>query len=129
MVITAEKLEEAAAGVCARMVVKDIARGAATARAQGISSPTPSAESLLLGIARGAWGIGPMALYAIGVSQAFMNALLENQRVVVKMPLSVSTTSGEPVYLEARNGLNGLRVGSLAWVVFFSKLVKQAGLE
>ena len=33
------------------------------------------------------------------------------------------------MYLEAHKGLNGLRVGSLAWVQFFSKLVKQAGLE
>ena len=52
---------EADEGVRARMVVKDIARGAATARAQGISSPTPSVESLrvLLGMACGAWGCPP----------------------------------------------------------------------
>ena len=45
------------------------------------------------------------------------------------MPLSVSTPAGEPVYLEAHKALNGLRVGSLAWVHFFSKVVKQAGLK
>ena len=81
--VTAEK-PEAAEGVRARMVVKNIARGAATARAHGISSPTPSVESqrVLLGIACGACGIDPMALYAIDVSQAFTNAPLENHRVV-----------------------------------------------
>ena len=70
------------------------ARGAATARAQGISSPTPSVESLrvLLGMACGAWGCSPMGLFAIDVSQAFMNAPLEKRHVVVRLPISVSGT-------------------------------------
>ena len=38
---------------------------------------------MLLGIACGAWGIYPMALCAIDVSQAFMNGPLENHRVAL----------------------------------------------
>ena len=73
------------------MVVKDIARGAATARALGISSPTPSVESLrvLLGVTCGAWGCPPMGLFAIDVSQTFMNAPLEKHHVVVRLPTSL----------------------------------------
>ena len=130
--VTGEK-PEADEGVRARMVVKDIARGAATARAQGISSPTPSVESLrvLLGMACGAWGCPPMGLFAIDVSQAFMNAPLEKHHVVVRLPTSVSrdNDANEPVYLEAKKGLNGLRVGSLAWASFFARIVREAGLE
>ena len=130
--VTGEK-PEADEGVRARMVVKDIARGAATARAQGISSPTPSVESLrvLLGMACGAWGCPPMGLFAIDVSQAFMNAPLEKRHVVVRLPTSVSrdNDANEPVYLEAKKGLNGLRVGSLAWASFFARIVREAGPE
>ena len=130
--VTGEK-PEADEGVRARMVVKDIARGAATARAQGISGPTPSVESLrvLLGMACGAWGCPPMGLFAIDVSQAFMNAPLEKHHVVVRLPTSVSrdNDANEPVYLEAKKGLNGLRVGSLAWASFFARIVREAGLE
>ena len=39
---------EADEGVRARIVVKDFARGRKTARQEGISSPTPSIESLRL---------------------------------------------------------------------------------
>ena len=127
------KKPEADEGVRARMVVKDIARGAATARAQGISSPTPSVESLrvLLGMACGAWGCPPMGLFAIDVSQAFVNAPLEKRHVVVRLPTSVSrgNDANEPVYFEAKKGLNGLRVGSLAWASFFARIVREAGLE
>ena len=130
--VTGEK-PEADEGVRARMVVKDIARGAATARAQGISSPTPSVESLraLLGMACGAWGCPPMSLFAIDVSQAFMNAPVEKHHVVVRLPTSASrdNDANEPVYLEAKKGLNGLRVGSLAWASFFARIVREAGLE
>ena len=43
--VTNEK-PESEEGVRARVVVKDIARGSATARSLAISSPTPSVESL-----------------------------------------------------------------------------------
>ena len=72
-----------------------------------------------------------MSLFAIDVSQAFMNAPLEKHRVVVRLPTSVSrdNDANEPVYLEAKKGLNGLRVGSLAWASFFARIVREAGLE
>ena len=87
-------------GFRARIVVKDFARGPETARQEGISSPTPSIESLrlLLGAATGMWTGGRG--YAIHVSQAF--------KVCVRLPSSISTLDNEPVFLEAYKGLNGL---------------------
>ena len=121
--VTNEK-PESDEGVRARIVVKDIARGSATARSLAISSPTPSVESLrmVLGASCGIWG-AELALYAIDVSQAFMNSpLRDKERIVLKMPLSISTTSGEPIFLEAHKALNGLRVASLTWSVFLKEM-------
>ena len=80
-----------------RIVLKDVARGSDSPRALGISSPTPSSDalSLLLGIAgnRG-WPI------ATGdVSSAFMCAPLRKRNIVAKLPMSVSSMGGEPVFL------------------------------
>ena len=44
------------------------------------------------------------------------------------MPLSISTTSGEPIFLEAHKALNGLRVASLTWSVFLKDIVSKVGL-
>ena len=96
---------ESAEGVRARIVVKDIAKGSATAKSLAISSPTPSIEALrvLMTTASGSIpGIPPLDLYAMDVSQAFTNSPLpKGARICVKMPLSVSTPNGEPVYMEA----------------------------
>ena len=127
--VTNEK-PESDEGVRARIVVKDIARGSATARSLAISSPTPSVESLrmVLGASCGIWG-AELALYAIDVSQAFMNSpLRDKERIVLRMPLSISTTSGEPIFLEAHKALNGLRVASLTWSVFLKEIVSKVGL-
>ena len=127
--VTNEK-PESDEGVRARIVVKDIARGSATARSLAISSPTPSVESLrmVLGASCGIWG-AEMSLYAIDVSQAFMNSpLRDKERIVLRMPLSISTTSGEPIFLEAHKALNGLRVASLTWSVFLKDIVSKVGL-
>ena len=127
--VTNEK-PESDEGVRARIVVKDIARGSATARSLAISSPTPSVESLrmVLGASCGIWG-AELALYAIDVSQAFMNSpLRDKERIVLRMPLSISTTSGEPIFLEAHKALNGLRVASLTWSVFLKDIVSKVGL-
>ena len=127
--VTNEK-PESDEGVRARIVVKDIARGSATARSLAISSPTPSVESLrmVLGASCGIWG-AELALYATDVSQAFMNSpLRDKERIVLKMPLSISTTSGEPIFLEAHKALNGLRVASLTWSVFLKEIVSKVGL-
>ena len=128
--VTASK-PEADEGVRARIVVKDFAKGKQTARQEGISSPTPSIESLriLLGAASGSWTGGKgFNLYAIDVSQAFMNSPL-TVKVCVKFPSSVSTLDNEPVYLEAYKGLNGLRIASLTWVLFFDGIVKSVGIR
>ena len=127
--VTNEK-PESDEGVRARIVVKDIARGSATARSLAISSPTPSVESLrmVLGASCGIWG-AELSLYAIDVSQAFMNSpLRDKERIVLRMPLSISTTSGEPFFLEAHKALNGLRVASLTWSVFLKDIVSKVGL-
>ena len=44
------------------------------------------------------------------------------------MPLSISTASGEPIFLEAHKALNGLRVASLTWSVFLKDIVSKVGL-
>ena len=83
--------------VRARIVLKDVAKGSDSARALGISIPTPSSDalSLLLAIAgnRG-WPI------ATGdVSSAFMCTPLRKRNIVAKLPMSVSSMGGEPVFL------------------------------
>ena len=67
-------------------------------------------------------------LYAIDVSQAFMNSPL-TVKVCVRLPSSISTLDNEPVFLEAYKGLNGLRIASLTWVLFFDGIVKSVGIR
>ena len=67
------------------------------------------------------WHLGEQNLpfIAIDVSQAFMNSpLRDKERTVLRMPLSISTTSGEPIFLEAHKALNGLRVRVLLGACF-----------
>ena len=113
--VTNEK-EEAQEGVRARIVAKDFASGQ-SARSMGISSPTPSIEALrmVLGVACGAWSVGNQAMFLAGldVSQAFMNSPLERPEIL-RMPLSMSTMKGEPIFLWAEKGINGLRIASQA---------------
>jgi len=89
----------------------------------GISGPTPSIEALrmVLGVACGAWSVGNQAMFLAGldVSQAFMNSPLERPEIL-RMPLSMSTMKGEAIFLWAEKGINGLRIASQAWSVFFS---------
>ena len=83
---------------------------------------------MVLGASCGIWG-AELALYAIDVSQAFMNSpLRDKEQIVLKMPLSISTTSGEPIFLEAHKALNGLRVASLTSSVFLKEIVSKVGL-
>ena len=35
---------------------------------------------------------------------------------------------GEPIFLWAEKGINGLRIASQAWIVFFSSIVKSIGV-
>ena len=113
--------------VRARIVLKDVAKGSDSARALGISSPTPSSDALclLLGIAGGrGWPI------ATGdVSSAFMCTPLRKRNIVAKLPMSVSSMGGEPVFLHLARALNGLRSASQEWVVFLSSIVDVLGLS
>ena len=80
----------------ARIVIKDIAgKKSESARALGISSPTPSADALfaVLGIA----GCRDCFIASGDVSHAFMATPLRERDVVMKFPPSVSTVSGEPL--------------------------------
>ena len=89
--------------------MKDIARGAATARSLGISSP--ALESLRM--QRVVVGESS-SLHTIDVSQAFMNSpLRDHEKIIGRLPLSLSTLSGEPIFIGAQKALNGLRVASL----------------
>ena len=68
-----------------------------------------------------------MFLAGLDVSQAFMNSPLERPEIL-RMPLSMSTMKGEPIFLWAEKGINGLRIASQAWIVFFSSIVKSIGV-
>ena len=84
---------------------------------------------MVLGVACGAWSVGNQAMFLVGldVSQAFMNSPLERPEIL-RMPLSMSTMKGEPIFLWAEKGIKGLRIASQAWIVFFSSIVKSIGV-
>ena len=111
-----------------RIVIKDIAgKNSDSARALGISSPTPSADALftVLGIA----GCRNSVVAGADVSHAFMATPLRKRDVVMKFPLSVSTVSGDPLYLHLGKALNGLRKASQEWICFVEETVKDLGLQ
>ena len=66
-------------------------------------------------------------LAGLDVSQAFMNSPLERPEIL-RMPLSMSTMKGELIFLWAEKGINGLRIASQAWIIFFSSIVKSIGV-
>lgn len=113
--------------VRARIVLKDIAAGQASARTIGISSPTPSSEALflMLGIA----GTRNFIIGAGDVVSAFMATPLRKRTAVAKMPLSVSSLKGEPMFLHLSKALNGLRSASQEWSVYLASIVATVGLE
>ena len=114
--------------VRARIVIKNIAgKNSDSARTLGISSPTPSADALftVLGIA----GCRNSVVAGADVSHAFMATPLRKRDVVMKFPLSVSTVSGDPLYLHLGKALNGLRKASQEWICFVEETVKVLGLQ
>ena len=109
-----------------RIVAKDIARGI-SARALGISSPTPSIEGLhfLLSLSaqRG------LRLKSLDVSHAFMHSPLPpNLYIILKLPQSVSLHDGSPAFLLLYKALNGLRDASLHWLNLLSDSIRKIGL-
>ena len=112
--------------VRARVVAKDI-RSKESARSLGCSSPTPSCEvvQILLSLAatRG-W-----RLRALDVSHAFMHSPLpQGTRVVLRMPKSISTLSGDLIFLDLWKSLNGLRDASMRWLSLLTDTITKLGL-
>ena len=55
--------------------------------------------------------------------------LRDHERIILRFPLSLSTMSGEPRFIEAHKALNGLRVASLTWSVFLKDIVSKVNLS
>ena len=125
--VTNSKVIEGELGVRSRIVVKDVANGP-KAKAMGISSPTPAAESIKTAIAIG--GFSNAFCWTLDCSAAFMHTPLNpSRKVIVKLPVSVTWPDGSPVYLEASKSLNGLRSASLDWLEFVKRIVKPLNLK
>ena len=109
-----------------RIVAKDLNRGM-SARALGISSPTPSIEGLHFVLSLSAQrGI---RLKSLDVSHAFMHSPLPpNLYIILKLPQSVSLHDGSPAFLFLYKGLNGLRDASLRWLNLLSDSIRKIGL-
>lgn len=112
--------------VRSRLVVKDVASGD-SARSLGISSPTPSADAFMIFVAITAhfdWRVA-----SLDVSHAFMHTPRVLKDVAVKLPQSLTSSSGETLILWPRKALNGLRSASLEWLLYLQKLVAALGLQ
>ena len=109
-----------------RIVAKDLAKGT-SAKALGYSSPTPSVEALHLLLVLAANRNYHVA--SINISHAFMRSPLPPQeKVVLRMPLSVSHEDGEPLYLMLKKSLNGLRNASSHWMALLTSTIRSIGL-
>ena len=112
--------------VRSRMVVKDV-RSKESARSLGISSPTLGTDSFQLFLTMSAaWN---MLVYTLDISHAFMYTPLRRRDVAVRLPMSCSTETGEPVILHCANALNGLRSASLEWLLFLQQQLGHIGLQ
>ena len=113
--------------VRSRIVLKDISKGSDSARVVGISSPTPSSDglNLLLSVA----GIRNWFVGAGDVSSAFMATPLRQRVITTKLPLSISSLSGEPLLLHLKKAVNGLRSASQEWVLYLTEIVGALGLS
>ena len=112
--------------VRARIVAQDL-RTKDSARSLGCSSPTPSCEvvNLILALtsSRG-W-----RLRALDISHAFMHSPLpRGTRIALKLPQSVSSVEGLPLYLDLLKSLNGLRDASLHWLQLLQQTIAAVGL-
>ena len=120
--VTGQKAEN----VRSRLVAKDVAGGAPSAKALGFASPTPSIEVIHAVLSLAA----SLDLYvvAIDVSHAFMHSPLGSQIVVLRLPQSVSNVAGEPAFLLLQRALNGLRDASLRWVQMLTEIIATKNL-
>lgn len=112
--------------VRSRLVVKDVA-SKDSARSLGISSPTPSSDAFMIFISIVAhldWKVS-----SLDVSHAFMHTPRVLKDVAVKLPQSLTSSSGETLILWLRKALNGLRSASLQWLLYLQKLLAPLGLQ
>ena len=125
--VTTEKVIDGEDGVRARIVVKDLASGGGKAKSLGISSPTPSAESIKMALGIG--GYSNAHGWTLDCSAAFMHTPLGKERkVIVRFPASLSWPDGSPLFMELGKSLNGLRSASLDWLEYVQGIVKPLGL-
>ena len=109
-----------------RIVAKDLARGS-SAKALGFSSPTPSIEGLHLFLTL--VSNRDLRLLSIDVSHAFMHSPIpKGEWIALRLPLSVSFESGDPVHLLLHRSLNGLRNATAHWMMLLSKTIQSIGL-
>ena len=109
-----------------RIVAKDLARGS-SAKALGLSSPTPSIEGLHLFLTLAS--NRDLRMLSIDVSHAFMHSPIpKGESIALRLPLSVSFESGDPVHLLLHHSLNGLRNASAHWMMLLSKTIQSIGL-
>ena len=79
---------------------------------------------ILLGIA----ARRDMILASFDISHAFMHSPIgPGQNIALRLPLSISTQSNEPVLLLLKKSLNGLRDASLRWLEHLSSSIKSLG--
>ena len=109
-----------------RETCKDLARGS-SAKALGFSSPTPSIEGLHLFLTLAS--NRDLRLLSVDVSHAFMHSPIpKGEWIALRLPLSVSFESGDPVFLLLHRSLNGLRNASAHWMMLLSKTIQDVGL-
>ena len=125
--VTTEKVIDREDGVRARIVVKDIASGGGKAKSLGISSPTPSAESIKMALGIG--GYSNVYGWTLDCSAAFMHTPLRKERkVIVRFPASMSWPDNSPLFMDLSKSLNGIRSASLDWLEYVQGIVKPLGL-
>ena len=109
--------------VRARLVVQEVASGAASAVSLGISSATVSTDAFKCLLA--AAGHADQCLGALDVSTAFMSAPLpDGIRKVIRLPHGIRDADGRPLFLDLSRALNGLRCASRAWMLHLFNTIK-----
>ena len=128
--VLTRKTDQDGSKICrARCVAQQVASGAASASALGISSSTPSLEGLRVILSC----IYTFDLFAetIDISAAFLNSPLPHDvHAVVRLPgdLSMSPSAQAPVYCDLRVAMNGLRAASKAWLDLCTGICASTGV-
>ena len=113
-------------------IVKNSSQGCCVrgARELGISSP-PSADAMMVALSWAA--THGLVVASADVSSAFMHTPLRQRDVrdvivrFVRLPLSTTSLTGEPLFLHLSRALNGIRKASVDWTCFLSDIVKTVG--